>query len=298
MVDGLDKIASITGGLFALLGLVLAILFAKNPRRSPTPAGGADVGHVSQFSVAVEQVGSEEPSTRLVGAHALVHLADSDPEVRQLCVDVLCAYLRMPVLMPEDSQLADEIALRRSIFKLISARLRPGAHVDWQGLKFDFTRARVDGCDFSGVALATGTTLSFREAAFVGGVTDFQGLILAGGTLDFRDCDFLQGRVDFRTSSLVSGVVSFRGAAFRGAEVTFRKTAFAEATVDFRSAAFSDGELDFSGALFVGGTVDFRGADFRGSLIDMSNVAVPRVLPIFDRGAQDAEGVFLPSSFN
>jgi hypothetical protein len=51
-----------------------------------------------RFATAAEQLGSDEPAVRLAGVYAMAGLADDwkEKENRQTCVDVLCAYLRMP----------------------------------------------------------------------------------------------------------------------------------------------------------------------------------------------------------
>ena len=50
-----------------------------------------------RFATAAEQLGSDKPAAvRLAGVYAMAGLADDWEENRQTCVDVLCAYLRMP----------------------------------------------------------------------------------------------------------------------------------------------------------------------------------------------------------
>jgi hypothetical protein len=50
-----------------------------------------------RFATAAEQLGEDKPPTvRLAGVHAMAGRADDWDENRQTCVDVLCAYLRMP----------------------------------------------------------------------------------------------------------------------------------------------------------------------------------------------------------
>ena len=49
-----------------------------------------------RFATAAGQLGSESPAVRLAGIYAMAGLADDWPQRRQTCVDVLCAYLRMP----------------------------------------------------------------------------------------------------------------------------------------------------------------------------------------------------------
>src|SRR5215469_15979102 len=60
-----------------------------------------------RFATAAEQLGSEKPAVRLAGVYAMAGLADDWKENRQTCVNVLCAYLRMPY-EPDPGQDADE----------------------------------------------------------------------------------------------------------------------------------------------------------------------------------------------
>ena len=50
-----------------------------------------------RFATAAGQLGNDKPAAvRLAGVYAMAGLADDWPENRQTCVDVLCAYLRLP----------------------------------------------------------------------------------------------------------------------------------------------------------------------------------------------------------
>jgi hypothetical protein len=51
-----------------------------------------------RFGSATAQIGSDQSAVRLAGVYAMSGLADDWVENRQVCVDVLCAYLRMPYL--------------------------------------------------------------------------------------------------------------------------------------------------------------------------------------------------------
>src|SRR5690348_2248828 len=60
-----------------------------------------------RFATAAGQLGSDKPAVRLAGVYAMAGLADDWEENRQTCVDVLCAYLRMPY-EPDPGQDAPE----------------------------------------------------------------------------------------------------------------------------------------------------------------------------------------------
>src|SRR5215471_19249920 len=50
-----------------------------------------------RFATAADRLGSDKPpAVRLAGVYAMEGLADDWVENRQTCIDVLCAYLRMP----------------------------------------------------------------------------------------------------------------------------------------------------------------------------------------------------------
>src|SRR5271155_1751763 len=119
-------------------------------------------------------------------------LADDWKQNRQTCVDVLCAYLRLPY-DPDPGDGVDPAArgtyrasreVRHTIIRLIGAHLRPGAAVSWQGLNLDFTGVVFDGGNLSR-AKFSGGEVSFRDAVFSGGLVDFIGAVFSGGRVDF-----------------------------------------------------------------------------------------------------------------
>src|SRR5215469_3139230 len=129
-----------------------------------------------RFATAAEQLGSDKSAVRIAGVYAMAGLADDWEENRQTCVEVLCAYLRMPYEpdpgdeAPEPERLAFRASheVRRTVIRVISAHLRDHAAKSWQGLNFDFTGAVFDGGDFS-FAEFSGGTVSFWHAKFPGG---------------------------------------------------------------------------------------------------------------------------------
>jgi len=88
---------------------------------------------------------------RLAGVSALARLADDWEPHRQTCIDVLCAYLRMPY-HPENPE-PGEREVRLTVIRLIRDHLRPTARVAWSGRDLDFTAAVFDGGDFNGATL-------------------------------------------------------------------------------------------------------------------------------------------------
>jgi len=143
-------------------------------------------------------------------------LADDWKENRQTCVDLLCAYLRMPYEpdpgedAPEPHRLAFGAIreVRHTVIRVITAHLREDAVMSWQGLNFDFTRVVFDGGDFGG-------------AQFSGGRVDFGGAQFSGGRVDFGGAQFSGGRIDFNKAQFPGGYVSFDRVQFSGGEVSF-----------------------------------------------------------------------------
>jgi len=125
-----------------------------------------------RFATAAEQLGSDKPpAVRLAGVYAMAGLADDWEENRQTCIDVLCGYLRMPY-EPDPGEQAREPdrldfrasrEVRHTVIRVVTAHLKDGAAVSWQGLNFDFTGAVFDGGDFNG-ARFSGGTVYFRSA--------------------------------------------------------------------------------------------------------------------------------------
>jgi hypothetical protein len=190
-------------------------------------------------------------------------LADDWEENRQTCVDVLCAYLRMPYEsdpgsgVPEPQRLAFQASreVRHTVIRVITAHLRKDATVSWQGLNFDFTGVVFDGGDF-------------RDARFSGGMVFFNSAGFSRGTVDFRGAQFSGGTVDFRGAEFSGGTVYFSGAEFSGGTVNFYSGQFSRGTVNFYSAEFSGGMVNFGGAGFAGGRVDFGIAQFSGGTVN------------------------------
>jgi uncharacterized protein YjbI with pentapeptide repeats len=212
-----------------------------------------------RFATAAEQLGSDKAAVRLAGVYAMARLADDWKENRQTCVDVLCAYLRMPYEpdpgqdAPSPEQLAFQAnrEVRHTVIRVITAHLKEDAKVSWQGLNLDFRGVVFDGGDFSGAQLT-------------GGQVDFSYARFSGGTVSFQGAQFSGGRVSFWCARFSGGTVSFQGAQFSGAFVDFYMAGFTGSTIDFSNTEFSGGRIRFDEAGFTGGRIDFIFARFTG----------------------------------
>jgi uncharacterized protein YjbI with pentapeptide repeats len=276
-----------------------------------------------RFAMAAEQLGSDKPAVRLAGVYAMAGLADDWAENRQTCVDVLCAYLRMPYEpdpgpdAPEPQRLAFQASreVRHTVIRVITAHLRDGAAKSWRGLDFDFTGVVFDGGDFSG-AQFTGGRVNFSYAQFAGGKIYFDGAQFSGGEVylsgqfssgevgfshaqftggEVYFCgQFTGGRVNFGHAQFAGAEVYFVGARFSGSTVNFFGARFSGSAVNFFGARFSGGTVDFNQAQFIGGTVKFDGASFSGGTVDFRDTSDWSVPPAFPWTGTPPRGVKLP----
>lgn len=238
-----------------------------------------------RFTVVADQLGSERAAVRLAGVYAMAQLADdwgrADPPQRQICIDVLCAYLRMPWPAGQTPQmlrtagdraaaprrrlagrtrpagaapLADhrmreeESRVRGTILRVIADHVREDRTRDhWHDEKFDLTSAELpdvalDRCQFRGDFVAVRVTFT--------GDTDFH-------------------LATFSADAMFDGATFIKGASFTAA--TFSAGAyFIEATftghADFTGAAFTSNAW-FNDAVFKTRSVFFIMAAFTGAAL-------------------------------
>ncbi|MER5347071.1 pentapeptide repeat-containing protein [Streptomyces mirabilis] len=290
----LFDLVKLSFGVVAGAGALVALVVAYRRQRVDEDGALRDATrlHTERFTTAVAQLGAESAAVRLGGVHALAGLADDAPtrDLRQTCIDVLCAYLRLPYTAETDLPADDPAArhtylalreVRHTIIRLIRDHLQlvPERPHSWQGLDFDFTGVTFDGGDLSGVVFSGGT-VSFGGAEFTGGTVHFDGARFSGGTVHFGAARFTGGTVPFSGAEFSGGTVHFGAARFTGGGVYFNAE-FTGGTVDFREAHFTGGRVSFNaeftggtvsfhGAEFTGGGVDFRGAEFTGGTVDLS----------------------------
>ena len=287
-------------------GALVALVVAYRRQRVAEATSAHDRTRVlnERFTAIATQLGHDHAAVRLAGAHAMAGLADDWEENRQTCIDVLCAYLRLPYEPDpgEESAVAERLAfgasreVRQTVIRVITAHLRPNAAISWEGLNLDFTGVIFDGGDFSGAQFSGGQAafsgarfsrgeVSFSGAGFSGATVDFSGAAFSGGTVDFSGAAFSGGTVDFSGSGFSGGEVSFRYTRFSGTEVDFSGAKFSRGEVSFLDAGFSGGKIDFN-AEFSGALVSFSGARFSGATVDFSSAGFSRALVSF-RGAVD-----------
>ncbi|MDQ0904023.1 hypothetical protein QFZ22_000008 [Streptomyces canus] len=217
----LFDLVKLSFGVVAGAGALVALVVAYRRQRVDEAGAHRDATrlHTERFSQAVDKLGSDSPAVRLGGVHALAGLADDAPDdnLRQTCIDVLCAYLQLPFTPdPGDDPAHQEehhryLALRKvrhTILRLIGDHYRrpKGTHGSWQGCDLDFMGVTIDG------------RMNFDGAVFSGGQVSFDSAVFSGGQVSFGSATFSGGIVYF------GGSVYFEGAAVSGSSMTFEAT--------------------------------------------------------------------------
>jgi uncharacterized protein YjbI with pentapeptide repeats len=280
----LIKIAlTVTGGTGAAVALVVAY---RRQRLAESVA--VDTRHDASerritelYTKAVEQLGHAKAPVRLGGLYALERLGQNTPDHRQVVVDVLCAYLRMPPPSTETwtGQSAGDGSAAASAAQRDRTSAEPGAEVDrreehqvrltaqriladhlrdpqlpdqragtpsgprfWDGMTLDLTAATLTDLDLTD---CHAHHVTFRGATFTGD-THFDGATFTGDA-DFRGATFT-GDADFRGATFTGGAY-FAGATFTG-------------DADFGGRSFRSPH--FIGWVTFGGDADFHGATFTG----------------------------------
>ena len=278
----LFNLLKIAFAVAAGIGAVVALVTAYRRQRIAEFADRREGTRLlnERFATAAGQLGHDNPAVRLAGVYAMAGLADDWPQQRQTCVDVLCAYLRMPYEHdgPEEKPLVEQLVLgaarevRHTVIRVITAHLQPDGlraptSAPWHGLDLDFTGVAFDGGDFTD-AQFTGGRVNFIRAQFTSGQVNFIRAQFTGGWVDFGDAQFMGGRVDFGDARFTGAYINFRSAQFTSGQVNFGRALFAERQVNFIRAQFTGGQVYFRSAQFTGGQVDFGGAEFTGGLVD------------------------------
>jgi uncharacterized protein YjbI with pentapeptide repeats len=267
-----------------------------------------------RFGRAADEIGSDRAAVRLAGVHALAGLADDWPAGRQTCVDVLCAYLRMPYTgaTPQNAdvetgnkaedhaelrRVGEERQIRQTVLGLIGVHLRVEAVVSWTGLDFDFTGSVFDGGDLGG-SWFTGGRVSFQDVTFLGPRFSFQDGMFSGGTVLFDGAHFASGGIYFGGARFCGADVYFSGANFDGSAVSFVGASFTGGHLHL-NAAFRTGSVTFDLAEFRGTQVTFEGARFSGATVDLSTPRAYDVPPRLDRWERGVPaGLLLPGNRN
>ncbi|MFG2037317.1 pentapeptide repeat-containing protein [Dactylosporangium sp. NPDC048998] len=295
--EAMKIVLSIVAGIGAVVALTVA--YRKQDQGEAAEHREETKLFNDRFGKAADQLGSDKAAVRLAGVYAMAGLADDWREGRQTCIDVLCAYVRMPwpelpaqsppdaaVAPAEDGstnetpavttrEFAEERQVRHTIIRVIRDRLRPGKPGDvdrWHGHHFDFSRAEFHGGDLSNIEVTDETNVDFGGATFLGNIMlRFLGAKFSGGTVSFTFATFSGGTLYFPGATFSGSTVRFGAATFSDGAIDFNRATFSGGEVDFVGTAFSGGEVDFDHATFSGSTVDFMHATFSGSMVNFAN---------------------------
>ncbi|WP_306638444.1 pentapeptide repeat-containing protein [Pseudarthrobacter siccitolerans] len=168
----------------------------------------------ARYVSAAEQIGHDSAAVRLAGVNAMAHLATDWTEQRQSCVDVLCAYLRLPHLKMTSSNTADadiddpaDGEVRRTVQRLIAEGFKKDAEgkPSWPDTDLDLDRAELNDFIMEDAVIRRA---SFKRTVFRG-PTMFHGG--SSNNVSFQRAVFL-GRTSFART--VFGKSDFSGAAF------------------------------------------------------------------------------------
>ncbi|MBP2322988.1 hypothetical protein JOF56_003373 [Kibdelosporangium banguiense] len=241
-----------SGGLFALYlawqrqRSTEADLERQERVASDTRADATERRITDLYTKAVEQLGSDKAPVRMGGLYALERLAQDYRVQRQTIVNVFCAYLRMPYVLPgveptddaEDRQRTQELEVRRTAQDILCAHLRDlprdPDNKFWAEMKINLSGAHLIALDLK---RCQAQTAQFKSALFT-------------GTASFD-------------SSVFTEYVSFESAIFTD-EAVFRATAF-RGNAFFGSARFR-GNASFASAKFAGSGM-FESAVFERSAV-------------------------------
>lgn len=130
-----------------------------------------------RYQDAAGQLGHDSAAVRFAGVYGLSNLADEWQAQRYACVEVLCAYLRMPVRkLADGSEDLSDWSVRRCIQRVIREHLQVDSPTSWSNMRFNFRGAQLDSfwlvkaiferrVEFDGATL-TGRSTSLRGTQF------------------------------------------------------------------------------------------------------------------------------------
>lgn len=278
-VTGLEPAQHLTAAFATATAAGAVVALVLNVRKQDLAEQSAvrDIAaaFTERFRAAASQLGGASPAERLAGVYAMAALGDEYPLGRQQCVDVLCAYLRLPFSPERDevgartiqtvqeyvtttetsSTRSFDLQVRQSIITVIREHTKITARTSWSGLEFDFTGAHLVDADFAG-ANFSGERTSFDRATFSGDSTSFDRATFSAASTSFKEADFI-------------GVwTSFDNAIFSGKRTSFDNAIFSAVTVTFNNVVPTGASSSLSGLeqpnLQDGATVSANGRPFTG----------------------------------
>ncbi|NUR00858.1 MAG: hypothetical protein HOY79_31330 [Streptomyces sp.] len=165
----------VIGGSGALAGLYVA--YRKQRTDEANHLRDQDKLFTERYTAAVAQLGNTASAAiRLGGVYALARIADDSARDRPTCLEVLCAYLRMPY-DPDDADAEPaERQVRSTAQVAIAARLRPDHPGFWADAQIDLTSAYLISPRFGRVVAAN----FYATDATFSGFAEFGGAMFTG----------------------------------------------------------------------------------------------------------------------
>ncbi len=287
--------AKIVLALVAGIGGVVALAVAYRKQHHSEAAERREDTKLfnERFRGAADLLGSDKAAVRLAGVYATASLANDWNEGRQTCIDVLCAYLRMPP--PTDASPAETPAPTRPGGRLRRAlrawRTRQDSPVSTDSTAIGGSGSRREADEERHVRHTilrlirdhlrpdpdSGQRHWHRYAFDLTGAVidsgDFSNIhLIEGTTLTLDEARFPSGNVSFDGATFSGGTASFDGATFSGGMVSFYGATFSGGDVAFTHATFSGSYVRFPHATFAG-DVYFSHSKFSGSWVSFSDAS-------------------------
>ncbi len=255
-----------------------------------------------RFAQATQQLGSDQAAVRVAGVYALAGLADDWPAGRQTCVDVLCAYIRMPFRPrdglpsldpnrgpgirrmlslregledPGDGRMSypagEEHQVRLTILSAMRQRMSRDAEIRWIDLNLDFTGAIFDEASFAGFRFEN-CDIEFTECIFLGH-TSFDRCAVLRSRLSFAGCIYL-GNIGFKFCRFEDATVDLFGDfGEASSRVNFNGSILEGGEINVAGPRGARGCLDFTAAQLEDGYVTVFGAEMNGGSLISFNMA-------------------------
>ncbi|MFX1760912.1 pentapeptide repeat-containing protein [Rhodococcus sp. As11] len=223
-----------------------------------------------RYTTCAEQLGHDNFAIRLAGVYALASLADdwhefgNDSE-RQVCIDLLCAYLRTQRQLPQSDLISpeeqdryrkEERQVRAAVVSVIRDRTMRGR---WEDCAFDLSQADLTGVDLREADLSGAVLIGANLTGARLSRSDLTGADLLGADLSNAD---LKGAVLFGAS-----LFHARLAQTNLARAELIHADLAEANLSHADLA----EANLSGAKLVG--VNLTDADLTDATLTAANLS-------------------------
>lgn len=245
----------------------------------------------SRFSEAAELLAHSSAAVRTAGVYSLASIADDWATRKnrlevQVCVDVLCGYMRLPY-EPEigRNHLSKKVVrharggigktlggteerhfeyrqndkvVRQAIIRVIRNHLQQSSEPSWSDRNFDFTDVVFEDAHL-------------MNAVFAGETTSFIGAVFLGDYTSFDRASFSEPHTSFARAAFRSERTLFDGAVFSGQEALFHDATFSGELTSFSGVKFDGALVDFDNTIFESRVTDFSNSRFGGDRAAFEN---------------------------